>query len=496
MRTPFFLCLTAIAAPLAAQDHVDAEAARERLEAAIVAADKARDEAQRTLDALNARENKSNTLPASNADDVATEAVLCADKKRADSCAKGANLSAVAANYLGLDEYSDYSSSQGVGVRFVGASDDTNAEVGFVWTKRTFVPLLDGEVIDDNDTFYAKWTRIRPYITASTSDGIGVIGTRADRDFSLGTVGIGLDWRWSRGPERKLKPARDKLAKTFNDVSAFCAKEIRQGISFQKEECKDLIDEKNLGHDYYLKGIAPFWGLDEKGKNQPPSYYFGVNGVIGHQKEKFYPLSDPAGTGVQTIDALPAGLPSDQLESSKFNPYFAKLYGGVSLSQLGEFDEGRLKKFDDGKFWDIGIVGSVGYRGQVSYPDGTQAQTVCFENTDPQSPITGFTSCKDVNIAAPYLAEGYTLAVGINAKTPKLWLGRPEFGLSAEYFEGTDQWHITMPFVFANDSDGKLKAGIQLDIFTEGQTAFGEAIKDKAVLGIILAHDFDFPFIP
>lgn len=407
-------------------------------------------------------------------------------------------LSTLAQDYFGLTGYKDYSSTEGVGLRFVGGGSDSTAELGIVFTRRDlFHPKLD--TIGQKDTFHAKWLRFRPYLTASTSDGIGVIGTAKNKEFSLGTVGLGFDIRLSSGPKRYLGDARDNLASVLDEASAFCAKNMSLAVpdvTFQSAKCRQFIDAEDKGQALYLKGLAPFWGLDNKGADQPPAYYFGLNGVYGRQEESFYPLSNPGGTDIPTIPALPADLGKQGLAKKIFDPFFFKAYGGISLAQLGTFDDKRAKSFDAGKLWDVGVVGSIGYKSEVAYPADTEDQSLCYTVTDPASPVLGYGRCKDVNIAAPYTADGFTIALGLNAKTPRSLFGRPEFGVLAEYFDGFDQWHIKVPLVFAYDGDDKLKAGIQFDIRTEGRSKFGEVIEDEMVLGILLSHSFDYPFIP
>lgn len=399
---------------------------------------------------------------------------------------------------LGLDEFEDYSADEGIAFRLSGGKDGGYAEVGPVFTWRSFRPKEDG-------LFNSSSWRFEPVLRGKIGDdGVAPLATISKGDFTTGADwGFGFDLRWQLTRKRRLDAVEKALEAEYKKIEEACVKKFGaapSGRHFGSEQCQKHAMSEGLAIAAYQKAIAPLWGVTADGKTMPPKFFAGARGTYGFRRESFFPLSDPGGTGVDLIDALPLALDSAGKEKKTFNPYSFEVYGGMTLTQRDEDGASAGTKIDgslvDDDRWELALAGSFGWENAVRYPKNTQDVTVCYDDTDPDSPTTGFTRCGKANISVPFETDGLTAGLGVTLMPPRTRFGRPLFGVTGSYFEGTDQFRISFPLAFAVDSSNNLTAGIRYDLVTEGETPFGEAISGDDTISIFLEHNLTFPFIP
>lgn len=408
-------------------------------------------------------------------------AIYCDNKTGSElsTCQKerGETLTNFTRNDLLLTKIKHFRDSQGVGFRIVGGKDSGYAQIGPVLTFR--------KVTFEGDNYRPSAFRFEPSLRAKVGDdGSATLGTISGGDFTSGADwGFGFDFRWTRAAEKPLADTRPDIEEMLQAVESAC-----RADKPDRKKCPQGKPSKPFAREQYLKSLGRLYGVTEKGEDVPPKMFAGLQATYNFQREKFFPLTDPGELGVKLLDSLPPDLVGSKEDgtaasSHKFEPFTVKAYGGFAF---GDPEAG----------WNLGLAASFGYQEAVRYPKDKQDVTLCYDDLDPDSQTTGFARCNSINIAAPFSVEGITAGAGFNLMPPETILGRPQLGLLASYFEGTDQWKLSIPLAFAVGSDNKLKAGIRAEINSDGETPFGTKIEGKDTIGIFLEHDLTFPFVP
>lgn len=396
----------------------------------------------------------------------------------------GQSLSDFTVRQLGLKRTADYKSTDAA-FQIQGGKAGNYAAIGPRFTRRSFGIVGD-------DLFQTQmWELKLTGSAAIAKDNSVTLGTWSDADGITGNsdMALSFDLRRSWMRPRPLSDQRKLLVKMLDDISKDCALALGTTYTpdlFDSPACREWVaKDTTRGQKYYQSGVAPFWGSDGNGKARVPEYYGGLSGKLGFIKETYFPLTDPAGTGVQTLSTLPSDLADAAATKTRFNPLEIKAYAGAALAS-----------YDDSAGWDVGIAGSLGWQRAVRYPAKTEDITLCFQNTATGSPLAGFSRCKEVSIAAPYTTDGIVAGAGFNLRPPLTWLGRPFVGVFGTYDTAVDQWILSVPLAFAVDKDGSLKAGVRFRYASDGETFYGEPIAAKATIGVFLETDLTFPFVP
>lgn len=287
---------------------------------------------------------------------------------------------------------------------------------------------------------------------------------------------------------RPISDFTKPLQKTLQQAREACITEKRSALSFTTtmsynsdvdrliESCQGdnlsiwMSKEESAvrANEYYRSIVQPLWN-HKKGLR----YYLGLQGTYAKPEYSFFPLSDPAATGiVPTIDTLPDEFPGGAAKLSE-ETYSIKGYGGII--------------FDD----DFSLGVALSYRRDFAFPKNTEKQTVCNETP------AAFTRCFTQNIAPPFELDGIVVGGRFAAQLPRLGF-LPSLGieLKPSYALDVEQLGLQASIYFANGSDGKQQGGIIVGCTSNGETANGFALEEDCRASLFFGTSFSLDSRP
>lgn len=214
---------------------------------------------------------------------------------------------------------------------------------------------------------------------------------------------------------------------------------------------------------YYKSIVKPQWGYGKAN-----SLYFGAEGRLSEPELSFFPLHDPASTGMPLIRTLPPNFPKD---ASNVTPTLFSVigYAGTVLGNR------------------VGLSASLSYGRRADFLKDYKDVSVCA----PQQPEAAFLKCASINTAPPYVSEGWAIG-GRAALAIGRFLFFPEMGLETKlsYRFDIDQFGIQVPFLTFLDDKGKTTAGVLLGCTTDGETANGFKIDGDCRASLFVGSSF------
>lgn len=224
------------------------------------------------------------------------------------------------------------------------------------------------------------------------------------------------------------------------------------------------------GQTYYDAIVKPLWQ-----PNPSSTLLLGVEGRYGRATRSFFPLRDPANTGIPLMTSLPADFPKTSSSLTR-DLFSVKVYGSTTFSLSPNPDAEKTAA--------VGI--SIAYRRDMQFPNGTTDQIIC-------PPSTGaYVSCPSITVAPPYVLQGWVVGGRFAIKIPRFFY-LPEMGFEAKltYALDTKQLGLEFPLYAFADAEGKTQGGVSLNCTNNGQTSNGYPLKGECKAVVFIGRKFE-----
>lgn len=232
------------------------------------------------------------------------------------------------------------------------------------------------------------------------------------------------------------------------------------------------MSDAKRANQYWGEIVAPLWGY-----KKDPETFAGFEVRYSFQDLSYRPVIDPA-TGAVIATTLPAEVKIHP------EPYSIKLYGGFNR-EVGP----KLLPTAT-----IGLTGSLTYRREVDFIEGTFGKTLCT----PATAGATFDICNaDQRLAAPYDTSGFVAGAALNLQFRRFWYF-PPVALSPRFMYAFDTKRpgIEIPFFLLTDSDGKLNSGVKYTCRFRGRTPEGLELKKSCAINFFLGTSFELGKTP
>ena len=392
--------------------------------------------------------------------------------------------------------------SLGLGVQLVGAKADGVVEITPTYTRRRFQtrPASAGNDPAGQD-YKSHYWKVRAGVRAPLDPG-GEAATFADLtkfERASGLTGIfGLEWgdsRWTNETDitkltgGALKAARqecfaEKQSESATDPLTGKGDPLRRYSDAEILRLCDgmpLIDwianDKKRRQTYYGKMVKPIFGdySGDAGSAQPVRWFLGAEGSYANSTYNFFPLSDPANTGVTLLTELPANFPSGQSQQ-KHDLYALKVYGGRGIGS---------QKIDNVTILEAGdLSASLTYRRDYTFVDGTSDQQIC-------APDGLVIRCHKRNIAPPYKTQGFIAGARLGMKFPSFgFMPTTAMELRGTYDFANDRYGLQVPFYLIANDKGEPNGGVMLSCTSKGRTESGLELERDCRGAIFVGTEF------
>jgi hypothetical protein len=410
-----------------------------------------------------------------------------------DGTERGTNrgINAFVYHCLGLTQATDYENVTNLSAQFTGTKGSDQIEAVITRTARA---LKEGGLDKEGGrTLFAGYNRY-------SLGGFGRTGSNGDAplidlttsNFASGVgVSAGFEWgQMSPVSASKLRSALyEGVAKARQDcvasksiVEPLTSNDAKPGDlpQINSEPLKDCegdalvkwMSQPKRANQYWTDIVAPLWGY----KATAPAQFAGVQGRYAFQDISFRPVIDRA-TGAVIVTTLP---PAETIHP---RPFSVKFYGGINRPLL----------IHDKEKATIGTTGSLTYRREVDFIDGTSGKTVCL----PAAPGAAFDICSSGNLAAPYSTTGFVGGIALNLQLHRFWY-LPPIGFSPRltYAFDTKRPGIEVPVFFLTDADGKLNSGFKYTCRFRGRTPEGFELKKTCNINLFVGTSFEINKTP
>lgn len=413
-----------------------------------------------------------------------------------DSHDEGTNdgINAFVYHCLGLTRVTDYENLTNLSAQFTGAKGTDQIEIAITRTSRAvkLSEVWDAKAGKKVAGVFATYNRYSLGSFGRTgSNGDAPLIDLTESNFASG-VGVVLGYEWGRMPVRTLAKARGAIhtgiaAARRDCVAAKGVVEPLEGkdpapgdrprvalnpiAACEGDELVKWMADPKQANRYWSAIVAPLWGYAAT-----PDRFAGVQFRYAFQDVSFRPVIDPR-TGAVIATTLP---PTQTIHPE---PYSIKLYAGFN-HPINYHAKERAT---------IGLVGSLTYRREVDFIDGT-SKTVCT----PPVPGATFNICSaDQKLAAPYNTKGFVGGIALNLQFKRFWY-LPPIAVAPRftYAFDTKRPGLEIPLFLLTDADGKLNSGLKYTCRFKGETREGFELKKSCNVNLFVGTSFDIRNAP
>ena len=387
------------------------------------------------------------------------------------------NPNAFALYCLGLENRGDYQTTDLAG-RVTGNSEAGEVAISlpFTWRRRS-----------GNGFARSEYIRIQPEVRAvlGSGDSSASFGDLSKMNLQSG-AGLGLNFEigWNRDLDDPLGGVRSAIARAMRDCIAYAeaererrrrvgepvrsAGDPQDDLSCSGNSLRTFMSDKSRRTDYYRSIVRPLWGYDAD-----VGTFIGANASIGYSEYEYFPLEDPANTGIDLITELPGDFPEGASEQDE------------TLYSVGVY-VGRGFAFGDNV--DGAISGSLTYRRDFDWARSTEDQQICPTGSEDDPPQ--FLRCSEVNIAPPFELEGLVIGSRLQAGFDNALNLPLAIEVQATYALEEEQFGLRVPVYFVTGDSGGLTGGLVWSYRSSGETSGGYTLKSENTLGLFVGTKF------
>lgn len=396
---------------------------------------------------------------------------------------------------LGLTRATDYEAITNLSVQFTGTKGNDQADMAITRTARAVKAAMvhDAKLGADVPTMVPTYNRYRiGGFGRSGSNGEVPLIDLTTSNFASG-VGLVAGFEWGRSRPLKATAMRTAINGGIAKARQECiaansvVDPLRSDTAAAGDRPRIALDplaacegnalvswmsDPKRANQYWNDIVSPLWGY-----KKDPETFAGFESRYAFQDLSYRPVIDPA-TGAVVVTTLP---PAVKIHPE---PYSFKLYGGFNR-EVGPAKEPTAT---------IGLTGSLTYRREIDFIDGTAGKTVCT----PGVAGAAFDICNtDQNLAAPYDTRGFVAGAAINLQFRRFWY-LPPVALSPRftYAFDTKRPGIELPFFLLTDSDGKLNSGLKYTCRFRGRTQEGLELKKTCNINLFVGTNFEIGKTP
>ncbi|NYT40707.1 hypothetical protein HZY97_08060 [Sphingomonas sp. R-74633] len=385
---------------------------------------------------------------------------------------------------LGLTRATDYETITNLSLQFTGTKSNDKAELVIGRTARA---IKWAKASDGSDGIVSTYNlyRLGTFGSAGSNGEVPLVDLTTS-NFASG-IGVLAGFEWGRTRAVPLTKWRtdihDGIAKARQECIAAHAvidpltdpnatsdqPPLLAANPLPSCEGKALatwMSDSKRANQYWNDIVAPLWGY-----KKDPEIFMGVEGRYAFQDLSYYPVKDPK-TNTVIATTWPAAVEIHP------EPYSVKLYGGFNW-QVGS-EKHRMAT--------LGLTGSLSYRREVDFIDGTAGKTICM----PAATGANFEICEtDKRLAPPYSTTGFVGGVALNLQFKRFWY-LPPIALSPRltYAVDTKRFGYEVPVFLLTDDNGKLNSGFKFTCRLKGETPEGFELKRSCNINLFIGGSF------